>query len=399
MPEYLAPGVYVEETSFRSKSIEGVSTSTAAFVGFTRRGPLAVAKPPKLLTSFAEFERVYGGTGKVIGTFPGTNYVAHAAKAFFAEGGRQLFIGRVRNAPSLERHWAETLKALLAIEEISIIAAPGSTELGPVANSLQAQLIAHVETNRSHRFAVLDVPKGLTPNEARTHREQWQSKSAAIYFPWVQVAGPALPGKPRTRPAILLPPSGFVCGIYARGDAERGVFKAPANEVVRSATGLEREVTASEQEMLNPLGVNCLRSFPGRGFRVWGARTVSSDSEWKYVNVRRYFTYLEHSMDKGTQWAVFEPNGETLWQQVRRTIEDFLMSEWRGGALLGSKAEQAFFVRCDRTTMTQNDISQGRLVCLVGVALLKPAEFVLFRISQKTATKLPGRRASTHVPQ
>ena len=170
---------------------------------------------------------------------------------------------------------------------------------------------------------------------------------------------------------------------------ERGVFKAPANEVVRSATGLEREVTAAEQEILNPLGVNCLRSFPGRGFRVWGARTVSSDPEWKYVNVRRYFLYLEHSIDKGTQWAVFEPNGEALWQQVRRTIEDFLLNEWRAGALVGSKAEQAFFVRCDRTTMTQNDIDQGRLVCLVGVAVLKPAEFIIFRISQNTAASSP----------
>ena len=388
MPEYLAPGVYIEETSFRSKSIEGVSTSTAAFVGFTRRGPLAVAKLPKVLTSFAEFDRIYGGFGDVIGTFAGTNYVAHAAKAFFAEGGRRLYIGRVKNSPSVESHWAATLNALLAVEEISIIAAPGSTELGPVANALQAQLIAHVETNRAYRFAVLDVPKGLTVTEARAYRAQWESKSAAIYFHWVQVAQ-ALPAKPPSRQAMLLPPSGFVCGIYARGDAERGVFKAPANEVVRSATGLEREVTAAEQEMLNPLGVNCLRSFPGRGFRVWGARTISSDPEWKYVNVRRYFIYLERSIDEGTQWAVFETNGEPLWQQVRRVIEGFLINEWRGGALHGRKAEEAFFVRCDHTTMTQNDIDRGRLVCLVGVAVLKPAEFVIFRISQNTAPSSP----------
>jgi phage tail sheath protein FI len=389
MPEYLAPGVYVEETRFRSKSIEGVSTSTAAFVGFTRRGPLAVAKLPKVLTSFAEFERIYGGTVNLIGTFAGTNYMAHAAKAFFAEGGRRLYIARVKNAPSVESHWTTTLNALLAIEEISIIAAPGSTELGPVATALQARLIAHVEANRSFRFAVLDVPKGLTPNEARVYRARWQSKSVALYFPWVEVAAPALPGKPRARQVMLLPPSGFVCGIYARCDVERGVFKDPGNEAVRSATGLEREITAAEQEMLNPLGVNCLRSFPGKGIRVWGARTVSSEPEWKYGNVRRYFHYLERSIDKGTQWAVFEPNGEALWQQVRRTIEDVLLNEWRNGALLGDKAEQAIFVRCDRTTMTQNDIDQGRLVCLVGVAILKPAEFVIFRIRQNTAASPP----------
>jgi phage tail sheath protein FI len=389
MPEYLAPGVYVEETSFRTKRIEGVSTSTAAFVGFTRRGPLAVAKRSKVLTSFSEFERIYGGTGNLIGTFAGTNYVAHAAKAFFAEGGRRLYVGRVKNTSSIESHWAKTLHALLAVEEIAIIAAPGSTELGSVSNALQAQLLAHVETNRSCRFAVLDVPKGLTPNDARAYCAQWQSKSAAIYYSWVQVAAAALPGKPRVHQAMLLPTSGFVCGIYARCDVERGVFKAPANAVVRSATGLEREVTSAEQEMLNPLGVNCIRSFPGRGIRVWGARTLSSDPEWKYVNVRRYFLYLEHSIDKGTQWAVFEPNGETLWQQVRRVIEDFLMNEWRTGALLGSKAEEAFFVRCDRTTMTQNDIDQGRLVCLVGVAAIKPAEFVVLRISQNTAGSNP----------
>jgi phage tail sheath protein FI len=169
-----------------------------------------------------------------------------------------------------------------------------------------------------------------------------------------------------------------------RNGVERGVFEAPANEIVRSAAGLEHQITQVEQEALNPAGVNCLRYFVGRGYRVWGARTASSDPEWKYVNVSRYFIYLEQSIDQGTQWAVFEPNAEPLWAKVRSAVSDFLLNEWRNGGLMGRKAAEAFFVRCDRTTMTQNDVNNGRLICLVGVAPLKPAEFVIFRIGQKT---------------
>jgi len=178
-----------------------------------------------------------------------------------------------------------------------------------------------------------------------------------------------------------------VCGIYARNDINRGVYKAPANEVVDGAIGLETILNKSQQDVLNPLGVNCFRFFEGRGFRLWGARTISSDPEWKYVNLRRYFAYLEHSIDKGTQWAVFEPNGELLWRNVRSTISDFLLNEWQNGALLGDKPESAYFVKCDRSTMTQNDLDNGRLVCLVGVAALRPAEYVIIRIGQWTADR------------
>lgn len=174
--------------------------------------------------------------------------------------------------------------------------------------------------------------------------------------------------------------------LRAHGHGARRV-QSPANEVVRSAVGFERTITTADQEMLNPAGVNCLRYFAGRGYRVWGARTASSDPEWKYVNVRRYFIYLEHSIDRGTQWAVFEPNDEPLWANVRRTITDFLHQEWTRGALLGQKPEEAFFVRCDRTTMTQDDLDHGRLVCLIGVAAIKPAEFIIFRIGQWTADR------------
>ena len=182
-----------------------------------------------------------------------------------------------------------------------------------------------------------------------------------------------------------MPPSGFVTGIYARNDINRAVYKAPANEVVNLALGFEMLLSKAQQEVLNPEGINCFRFFEGRGMLLWGARTKSSDPEWKYVNIRRYFAYLEHSIDRGTQWAVFEPNGERLWANVRRTVEDFLLNEWQMGALLGDKPEKAYFVRCDRTTMTQNDLDNGRLVCLVGVAAIKPAEFVIFRIGQWTS--------------
>jgi phage tail sheath protein FI len=201
-----------------------------------------------------------------------------------------------------------------------------------------------------------------------------------MYYPWVITADPS--GARRT---ITVPPAGFVAGIYANTDVTRGVHKAPANEPVLGALGFAQEINRFQQELLNPNGINCLRSFPGRGHRVWGGRTLSSDPEWIYVNVRRYFLYLERSVDKSTQWVVFEPNGERLWANVRSAVEDFLYNEWFNGRLLGSSPKEAYFVRCDRSTMTQNDLDYGRLVCLVGVAPLKPAEFVIFRIGQKTA--------------
>jgi phage tail sheath protein FI len=183
---------------------------------------------------------------------------------------------------------------------------------------------------------------------------------------------------------INVPPAGFIAGIYAHTDVQRGVHKTPANTPVLGALRFAQEINQFQQELLNPSGINCLRSFPGRGHQVWGGRTLSDDPEWKYVNVRRYFLYLERSIEKSTQWAVFEPNGERLWENVRNTVDGFLFNEWRNGRLLGSE-KTAWFVRCDRSTMTQNDLDNGRLICEVGVAALKPAEFVVFRIGQKTA--------------
>jgi phage tail sheath protein FI len=276
------------------------------------------------------------------------------------------------------------LKSFEDIDEISIVAAPGSTFGYSTAAyqddsfTILGLLISHA-TRMRYRIAVLDSGDGQSIADVRALRARLDSTYGALYYPWVTILDPV------TRREIHLPPSGFVCGIYARNDITRAVYKAPANEVVNLALTFENVLNKAQQDVLNPLGINCFRYFENRGNRLWGARTISSDPEWKYVNLRRYFAYLEHSIDKGTQWAVFEPNGELLWANVRRTVSDFLLNEWQNGALLGDKPEKAYFVRCDRSTMTQNDLDNGRLVCLVGVAALRPAEFVIFRIGQWTA--------------
>jgi phage tail sheath protein FI len=602
MPEYLAPGVYVEETSFRPKTIEGVSTSTAGFVGPARYGP--VMGEPELLTSFIEFERFYGGLEplQLAGEAePRPNFLAHAVRAFFEEGGRRLYVARIANnagsaavtdggltltarfpgaagnllvtftpklgpnvlraeadparrlqgarpmdvvvvtvgpddegeepafdyrrvaleadgrttlraangnvtelaaldpatttvrvltvdvvarrpilrpadparrfddpdlfgefsldprdrrslaayfkadQPSKRLHLSvpfavglaenapnrdngigyatalfgaasdtlaakeltlaggtdgaapravhyegstgpdpEGLGALEALEDVSIVAAPGYS-FGYIdagdddkadVRAAQQALIGHAERMR-YRIAVLDAPDGAALSEVRAYRGQIDSKHAALYYPWVTIVNPV------DGLELHVPPSGSVAGIYARNDVERGVHKAPANEVVRQAVGFETLLTKAQQEVLNPEGVNAFRFFEGRGHRLWGARTATSDGEWKYVNLRRYFNYLEHSIDRGTQVFVFENNGERLWENVRATVYDFLLNEWKSGRLMGLKPEEAFFVKCDRTTMTQNDLDNGRLICLIGVAPLRPAEFVIFRIGQK----------------
>lgn len=277
------------------------------------------------------------------------------------------------------------LMAFEDIEDISIIAAPGVTHgydngFQSTAFSVMQLLLTHAQQMR-YRIAVLDSGNGESIAQVRALRGKMDSTYGALYYPWVKVLDPI------TREEIVLPPSGFVTGIYARNDINRAVWKAPANEVVNGAIGFETLLNKAQQDVLNPEGVNCFRYFEGRGFRLWGARTISSDPEWKYVNLRRYFCYLERSIDRGTQWAVFEPNGEALWANVRRTIDDFLYNEWNMGALLGDKPDKAYFVKCDRSTMTQNDLDNGRLVCLIGVAPLRPAEFVIFRIGQWTGDR------------
>ncbi|SFU59406.1 phage tail sheath family protein [Pseudoduganella namucuonensis] len=616
MPEYLAPGVYVEEVSFRSKSIEGVPTSTTGYAGITRYGPVQYANgpgstAPRLITSFTEFERVYGGLEPLrLGADQRVNYLAHAARAFFANGGKRLYVSRVfvdtdadpalarsgklvagvatwrarwpgeygnalvdtrvvrsknlafkwpddpndildkhlwgvqvrrathgsvvelftpmpatlpkENDPLVEGRLyvvvvdengkqefidhngnkvalpdtindmqvllvelrvlvygpngrldnyenmsagrtqhryvgrvlhrddpedenaivyldytaddavpfgparlmldlrgtvqkrlsggndgtlpgpsvfegkeadpdnvevkATGLEALGEIDDIAIVAMPDAGALPDLELIIDAsgRLIAHAEKYR-YRIAVVDGPAQSSISEIREYRGKFDTKYGALYHPWIEILDPLVPVAPGVPPAkLLLPPSGFVTGIYARSDIERGVHKAPANEIVRGLTNFEININKARQDVLNPEGVNCLRFFEGRGSRVWGARTMSSDPEWKYVNVRRLFIYLEHSLDKATQWAVFEPNSERLWANIRRMVEDFLEVMWRDGALIGEKPDQAYFVRCDRGTMTQNDLDNGRMICLVGVAPSRPAEFVIFRVGQWT---------------
>ncbi|XYI01030.1 phage tail sheath family protein [Sorangium sp. So ce1128] len=266
--------------------------------------------------------------------------------------------------------------AALALEEdISLVVVPGVS-----SPSVQAALIQHAESSK-YRVAVLDGPADADIAEIRGHRSNFDSSYAALYYPWVEVLDP------RTGATIPAPPSGIALGVYARNDAERGVHKAPANEVARGALGLTTQVSHGDQEILNPEGINALRDFRAqeRGIRIWGARTLSSDPQWKYLNVRRLFVFIERSIDRGTQWVVFEPNGPDLWGQVKRTVETFLDGQWRAGALVGARAEEAYYVKVDRSTMSEDDLANGRLVCEVGISPSRPAEFVIFRIGQFTA--------------
>ena len=397
MPEFLEPGFNVEEIPSGSKPIQGVSTSTAGFVGLTRSGPTSGKLP--LLTSFAEFKRIYGGLEPI--NFGGKsipNYLAYAVRAFFAEGGKRLYVSRLAQGGDHDLPTAQAyrgsrdgktgLASLESIDEIAVVAAPGSSATSSDDNrdrvdEITDALIQHAEKMR-YRIAVLDTPDGQNPDEARSYRSRLDSSFAALYYPWVTI------NDPLAKAPLNLPPSGFIAGLYARSDLQRGVIKAPANLGLRSATGLETALTKDQLDLLNAEGIDCLRAIQGRGYRVWGARTTSSDPEWKYVNLRRYFAYIEHSIEKGTQWVVFEPNGETTWANVRRTVEDFLFKEWQSGALQGTKAEQAYFVRCDRSTMTQDDLDNGRLVCLIGLATVRPAEFTIICIGQWTADR-PAR--------
>jgi len=352
MGEFLHPGMFVEETGFRAKPIAGVPTGTAGFV----RVSTDPARPGPF-TSVQAFEQ--------------NNVPWDAARAFFEEGGKRLFVAHAATADGADV--AAALAGLDAADAVrpggpDIVAAPGLA--GP---GIAPALIAHAEARR--RFALIDPPPRLDVAGVRAFRTGLDSSHAALHWPWIVTAAGTEPPAPR------------IAGIVARVDAERGVWKAPANEMVRGATGVDHAVTKTEQDILNLLGINCLRSFEGRGHRVWGARTLSSDPERKYVSVRRQLDWLECSLDAGLAWTVFESNDEPLWANVRAMVTDFLTRQWQDGALQGDKPEQAFFVHADRTTMTQDDIDNGRLAVLIGVAPVKPAEFVIIRIGLWTADR------------
>lgn len=264
------------------------------------------------------------------------------------------------------------LTAFKTLSDVSIMAIPGITD-----GSVQSALVSHCEGLAS-RFAILDMPfDSKEVAELQAFKENIDSSYAAMYHPWLQCYDPLANRK------VFLPPSGSMAGIYARTDNSRGVHKAPANEVVRNCTGLSIKYNEAEQGKLNPKGINLIRNIPGQGIRVWGARTCSSDGNWKYVNVRRLFIFLEESIKANTNWAVFEPNDEMLWSRVEGTIRVFLTTQWRNGALAGSTADEAFYINIGKSTMTEDDILNGRLICVIGVAPVRPAEFVIFRITQK----------------
>ncbi len=273
---------------------------------------------------------------------------------------------------------------LEAIDEITMLVVPdvmAARERGLIddegVRAVQLAMITHCELMRD-RVAILDTPPGLNAQQVKAWRTEanYDSKYAALYYPWIKIMDP-LSGAP-----VFAPPSGHMAGIWARNDATRGVHKAPANEVVRGAITLELNITKGEHDQLNPDGINCIRSFPGQGIRVWGARTLSSDPEWRYLNVRRLFNYVEKSILNGTNWVVFEPNDPKLWDSVKRTVTMFLRRVWRDGALFGQTPAQAFFVKCDAENNPPENRDAGMLTVEIGIAPVKPAEFVIFRISQ-----------------
>lgn len=275
------------------------------------------------------------------------------------------------------------LAGLNTIEDVTMVVVPdlmSAYEQGAIdedaVRTVQEQMVAHC--SEMGRMAILDTPPGKGPTEVKAWVQKvgYDSPFATMYWPWIEVGDPS--GKGR----VCLPPSGHVAGVWSRNDDTRGVHKAPANERVFGVLGLEAQLTRTEQGDLNELGLNCLREFPGMGTKIWGARTLSRKSEWRYVNVRRYFNYLQASILNGTQWVPFEPNDEQLWARIRRSVTAFLTTEWRRGALFGATADQAFFVKCDGENNTDETISLGNVICDIGVAPVKPAEFVIFQLQQ-----------------
>ncbi|HEU5218711.1 MAG TPA: phage tail sheath C-terminal domain-containing protein [Gemmatimonadales bacterium] len=378
MPNYSAPDIYVEEISSGPRPIGAVGTSTAAFVG-RAPNPKAYLKDPRALNNWSEFLKEFGGDN------PKSTDLSHAVFGFFQNGGTRCFVVNTGDAKTL----GAGLATLESVDEVAIVATPGACD----AMSYQ-DLLTHCE-KMNDRVAIFDPPEMVNKidqlTEQATAVKEGEKPSSglrpptsekglgAFYFPRILVRDPL---SDSTEP-VAVPPSGHLAGIWARTDATRGVHKAPANEVIRGALNVTRRITRAEQEVLNPAGVNCIRFFPAEGIRVWGARTVAPEaSEWRYLNVRRLFNMIEESIAKGTRWVVFEPNDRPLWQDIRRDAGAFLRTLWRDGALMGRTAEEAFFVKCDDETNPQESIDQGRVIIQIGIAPVKPAEFIIFRIGQ-----------------
>jgi phage tail sheath protein FI len=387
MPDYQTPGVYVEEVPSAIRPIAGVGTSTAGFIGIVPDNvPMPVmpgsedkytkvsAGKPVRLTGWEQFKKSFGD-------FHASNqFLAHAVYGFFNNGGTVCWVIRVTDAA----YYQGALDTFKSIDEIAIVAIPGVVDI-----AVQEAILAHCE-GMQDRFAILDGQRlegesgGYTAEAIRGADESSPGLRnavdgyGALYFPWIQVFDPA--GKEN----IYVPPSGHLAGIYARSDSERGVHKAPANEVIRGAIGLEHQLNKDDQGDLNVKGIDVIRIFSGN-ITVWGGRTWAhpeTDPEWKYISSRRLFNYLRESIEEGTRWVVFEPNEMSLWQKIRRNVTAFLTNVWRDGALFGDTPEQAFYVKCDEETNPSEVRDLGQVVTEIGVAIVKPAEFVIFRISQ-----------------
>lgn len=427
MPTYQTPGIYIEEISTGSRPIEAVGTSTAGFVGIApnaarHTNPEDREDPPGAVAvnSWSQFvkEFVADKQGDIATDIKSTP-LSHAVFGFFQNGGSRCYVVNIGAGGSLLGTGAgggrQGLTLFEEIDEIAIVAAPGFSDAAS-----HSALLDHCEQMQD-RFAILDSPETVakiddlkkvgTPGGARTRKPEGGATGepgsggdtsgggggarprtsdrgfGAFYFPWIEVSDPFSPAT-----TVNVPPSGHLAGIYARTDGTRGVHKAPANETVRGALNLTYRVTQAEQGELNVLGVNCLRFFPTQGIRVWGARTLAdSASEWRYLNVRRLFNMIEESIARGTRWVVFEPNDRTLWKSIERDVRAFLTLQWRQGSLMGATADEAFFVQCNEETNPPEVIDAGQVVVMIGIAPVKPAEFVIFRIGQSAAgTEIEG---------
>lgn len=433
---YATPGVYVEQVDKGTKPIEAAGTSITAFLGITAEASIksindkgeevrdSVLGRAMLVTNWTQYTNLFGG-------FVEGAYLPDAVYGYFNNGGGPCYVTSLRAITEMPKPKAKPaarkpagkadeapaegageaaaepepsfgpltakefigdvsertgINGLEAFSNISLLVCPdvfygydGSEDAKKRVKQVQTAMIAHCE-NMQYRFALLDTPPGLSAQDARDWRYyvNFDTSYAALYYPWIEIAD--LSDSPQN--SKFVPPSGHVVGIYNRTDAERGVHKAPANEVILGATNLEIDLTKGEQDTLNPIGVNCIRTFPGRGIRVWGARTLSSDGSWRYINVRRLFSQVGQSLDVGLQWVVFEPNDSNLWARVRRDIVAFLRVVWRSGALFGATPEQAFYVKCDEELNPHEIRDLGQLIIEVGMAPVKPAEFVILRLSQ-----------------
>lgn len=378
---YLTPGVYIEEVPSSARPIQAVGTSTAAFIGVAPDAN-APRNQPIACNNWTDFVKKFASNKK-----PQSTPLSHAVNGFFLNQGSRCYVVAIGQDDPL----SAGLVPLERYDEVAIVAAPGYND----ASAFQ-DLLSHCE-KMGDRVAILDGPKEVeditlltqvaTIGEGEAPRGFGPPRQdrgfGAFYYPWIRVKDPFLDAKAEP---VDVPPSGHIAGIWAKTDANPGVHKAPANVDVAGALGLSHELTPQDQGVLNPEGVNVIRNFrsPGGGIKVWGARTVApGSSEWRYLNVRRLFNMIEESIAESTRWIVFEPNDRSLWKSIRRDVNAFLTRVWRSGALMGRTPEEAFFVKCDEETNPPEEIDAGVVTVLIGIAPVKPAEFVVFRIAQK----------------